>query len=145
MSEGKGRFVGPAGTCLLVVGLVLGGCGGGAEQARETSAPPPPAPVVEEAPAPPELEHVYYQVFWEQIHVLTVYRGGGRLRSEEPNHPDAVLGGSCSYMSAASHYFEHEPELAALIAQADDLDGFFALLAQDPAYEVREAYLEEGY
>ncbi len=120
-------------------------CGSSEPQVVDT---PPAAPV--EAPAevePPavEDEHTYYQVFWQEIHVLTIYRGRGSLRSEEAGHSSDVFSGSCSYMSAISHYFEHEAEVRQLIDQADSLEGFFAILDGDPDYDVREAELEGGY
>lgn len=126
---------------------VFAACGGG-----QPVPPPNPAPVVipepEPAPALPEapaIEYVYYQVFWQDIHVLTVYRGGGALRSEESNNPDDQFSGPCDYMTAISHYFEHEAALQPLVDEADSLDAFFELLGQDSNYAIDEDYLEEGY
>jgi len=99
----------------------------------------------EPVPEPPTAEHIYYQVYWDDIHVLTIYRGSGVLRSEESNNPSDVFSGSCAYMTASSHYFEKERDLAALVAEADSLDAFFALLEREGDYLVEEAYLEEGY
>mgnify|MGYP005694676219 CR=1 FL=1 len=90
-------------------------------------------------------EHVYYQLFWLDIHVLTIYRGSGSLRSEDRNHPADVFSGDCSYMSAISHYFEHEATLRALIDRADSLENFFEVLETAGDYEVREEQLDAGY
>ena len=103
---------------------------------------PEPEPALPEAPA---IEHVFYQVFWLDIHVLTVYRGGGTLRSEDPSHPGDVFSGDCDYMTAISHYFEHEEALLPVIEQADSVEAFFELLLQDSDYAIDEDYLEEGY
>jgi hypothetical protein len=127
------------------------GCGGGGQSSRSSEPAPTPAPAqttAQPTPAPapaPEPQHTYYQLFWREIHIATIYIGPGPLRSEEPNNPAVVMGGHCAYMSVISHYFEHEAQLYQLIQQADSLDAFFALLAQDPNYRLEQAYLEEGY
>ena len=126
---------------------VFQACGG-----SQSTPPPDPVSVAIPEPEPepelpeaPPIEHVFYQVFWQDIHVLTVYRGGGTLRSEDSSHPADVFSGECAYMTAISHYFEHEAALRPFIDEADSVDGFFELLGQDSNYGIDEDYLEEGY
>ena len=114
-------------SAIVAVALVAG-CGG--SQSAQTDSTPPPAasettPVVTPEPAPPPaVEHVYYVVFWRGIHVLTIYQGEGSVRSEEPDNPSTVLPTRCEYMSAISHYYEHEADIAVLIERADNLEDF---------------------
>lgn len=129
--------------CFVVFCALLTACGGSAPVVEER----PTQPVVEPdpIPEPPAAEHIYYQVYWDDIHVLTIYRGSGVLRSEESNNPNDVFTGSCDYMTASSHYFEKERDLAALVSEADSIEVFFELLEREGNYLVEEGYLEEGY
>jgi hypothetical protein len=131
----------------LAAALASAACGGGQTPAAE---PSPGPPALEAEPAPPprparEQRHVYYQVFWREIHVLTVYAEPGPLRSADRRHPEGVLTGRSSYMSAASHWLEHEEAFVALIAQADSLEAFLDLLRANSDYRIQEQFLEEGY
>ena len=127
--------------------LILSACGG-AQPADEPVAPTEPAaeptPVEPPAPVVQAPEHVYYQVYWRDIHVLTIYRGAGTLRSEDPTDPVAAFEGRSDYMTAISHYVEREEELAEYAARATSLDEFLQIL-RDEGYEIVETYLEEGY
>ena len=134
-------------TTLLLASLTVQACGG-----SQPAPDPDPVSIVVPEPEPelelpeaPAIEHVFYQVFWQDIHVLTVYRGRGTLRSEDSSHPADVFSGDCDYMTAISHYFEHEQDLRPLVDEADSVEAFFELLGQDPNYGIDEDYLEEGY
>lgn len=129
-------------TLVVLFVSAMAACGG-------TQPPPPAQPVTTpppvEAPAAPEPEHVYYEVYWDDIHVLTVYRGAGVLRSEEPSNPGDRFSGMCGFMTASSHYFEKETEMRALVDAADNLEEFLQSLTPEDGYDVEEAWHEEGY
>lgn len=111
-------------------------------------APSEPGESVDERRAvgtdPASVQHVYYLVYWQDIHVLTAYRGRGSLRSEDPDDPASRLDGTCDYMSAVSHYIEQEVHLWPLIQQADDMDEFLQLLRQE-GYEIETERMSNGY
>lgn len=129
-----------------LVALTLSACGGAqpADLPAEPAAPPTPIAAPEPEPVVQEPEHVYYQAYWRDIHVLTIYRGAGTLRSEDPTDRVAAFDGRSDYMTAISHYVEREEELAEYAARATSLDEFLQIL-RDEGYEIVEDYLEEGY
>jgi hypothetical protein len=125
---------------IALVALFLIACGGAG-----TPATVPEAVVAVQAdpePEPPFEPLIYYQVFWDDIHVLTAYPGGGTLRSEEPGASQAALTGQCEYMSAISHYVEQEQVVMGLIQRATTLDEFLQIITDEPSFEYREEVLE---
>jgi hypothetical protein len=134
-------------TSVFLVLLVAAGaaaCGGSQEPAEARPEPTPATTQVEPTRPPPEAEHVYYQVFWRELHVMTIYATGGPLRSEEPENPDEVFSGRSPFMSVVSHYYEQEPVMRRLIDRAQSLEDFLSILAEED-YEIREEVFEDGY
>lgn len=113
------------GLMLVVVGW---GCGGGA-----APEPAPVAPVVgEEAPPPPPVRQVdtrMWHVFWEELHILTVYPEGGALRSRRPaDQATPPFGDRSPNFSVISLYSQTEERIAPLLRRAGNADELIELI-----------------
>lgn len=121
---------------MLVLGLVfVAGCGGA--QTVEQAAPPPPAPAPSVQPARVEVDARTWYVFWEGIHVMTVYANPGLIRSEEAGMSGPPWGERSAHFSILSHYVEQEDLFGPSIAQATSVDDLIARLATIPTVEIQ--------
>ncbi|TVQ95573.1 MAG: hypothetical protein EA398_17490 [Deltaproteobacteria bacterium] len=116
----------------LGAALAIGGlsaCGGGSPPPAEVA--PAPEPVRQTPPpsAPAEVDTRMWHVFWDGIHIATVYPEGGQLRSRRPAEQARPPWGERSpAFSVISLYSQTEDRLAALIRQAADADELVGLI-----------------
>lgn len=108
----------------VAVGLVLAlpGCGGATVAAPEVPAAAP-APVVERDPPRRAVDDRMWHVFWDGLHVLTVYPEGGMLRSRQPaERVSAPWGERSPRFSVISLYSQTEARFTPLLEAAADVD-----------------------
>lgn len=132
---------------ILIFSLFLIHCGG--SQPDVETQPVVVEPVVEVEPpsleTPEEdIDTVYYVVYWNGLHVLSIYQGGGPIRSEYPDDPSCGFGGRSEFMSILSHYCEHEADVLPFLDEAETLEDFLRLLEENE-HEIIEYEFEEGY
>ncbi|MCA9562285.1 MAG: hypothetical protein KC561_02290 [Myxococcales bacterium] len=124
---------------LAFCSLTAAACGG-----TQPTPTPTPGDSQSEAPIQREMAPVLqYEVYWDDIHVLTLYGTAGPLRSEESGHPDDVFSGRSSYVTASSHYFEREPQMIRIIEAASSMDELLVSLA-NAGYECELSEPHEG-
>ncbi|MFT4705750.1 MAG: hypothetical protein ACI81R_003462 [Bradymonadia bacterium] len=123
------RLTAPLLTAIL--GLSLSACGG-----SQTPIDPPPTPVVTEqpparvapvVPAGPTLNH---HVYWDGIHVMTVYEVPGIVRSEVRGDATPPYGERNAHFSLISHYFESEGRWSMAIENATSVDDLLVRLGR---------------
>lgn len=137
MMTPRGRSV------VFALSAFLLACGG----AQDAAPAPEPAPVAVEAPAPePEPERaalaeadasVLYHVFWDGIHVMTVYPYAGLLRSEESSSA-APYNERNPHFSVMSHYYEREGMWVPAMNGATSLEDFLDRLRAVELVEIVE-------
>ncbi len=125
-----GMFVG-----IMAAAVAFGACGGGqtVEPAPAVVAPAPPPPPPQE-----EIDVRVWFVFWDGIHVFTVYPRGGLIRSEEPGNSVPPFGEQSPHFSIISHYWEKESDFARVISEADSVERLLELLVREPLVEIVE-------
>lgn len=117
--------------------VVLSACGG-TQSASEEPAPVSTPPVVERPAEREQVDTRLWYVFWDGIHVLTVYPRPGLVRSEEPQSSFPPFGGQSPYFSVISHYFEQEDLFGPVIAEATSLEDLLARLAGVALVEIEQ-------
>lgn len=127
------------------VAALLLACGGGSsapDEAPAEVAPPQASVVVEEAPERPEMPEYIYHVYWDGIHVMTVYPVAGVIRSEERDNNVPPYGDRNDAFSLISHYYERESMWAPIIQSATDADDLLRRLSDVDLVEIDEVLNE---
>ena len=130
----------------LVAVAMLCACGGSQDtestEANEAATTAPeettPEPVAEQEPEEDPRQDLLWYVFWDGIHVMTVYPMPGPIRSEEPENANAVFSSDNDNFSLISHYYEQEDFFADTIAAATSLDDLLERLAAIELVEIQE-------
>ncbi len=131
---------------MVVAALLLVACGGASSAPDEPVAAPPVVeqPVVEAPAAPtrPEMPEYMFHVYWDGIHVLTVYPVAGVIRSEERGNNVPPYGEHHEEFSLISHYYERENMWAPMIEAASDVDDLLRRLGDVDLVEIDEVLNE---
>lgn len=116
------------GWCVMALGGLLAACGG----AQEAPMPEPEPVAAPTAPPAAEPERaalanvdtsLIYHVFWDGIHVMTVYPYAGLIRSEEASSAPPYNERN-PHFSVMSHYYEREDMWVAAIDGATGVEDF---------------------
>lgn len=122
-------------TLLTTTLATVSACGG----SQVVDEAPAAAPVVERAPQPVEqVDARLWYVYWDGIHVLTVYPRAGVVRSEEPQNQFPPFGGSNAHFSIISHYYEQEDLFGPVISEATSLDDLLRRLVEVELVEIEQ-------
>jgi hypothetical protein len=136
------RTVGLVSAVVLV--SVAAGCGGSQSPASTPEPARAVAPVVEPvvaAPsraATPEAPEYVFHIYWDGIHVLTVYPVPGLVRSEERSGQSPPYGEYNEYFSIISHYYEREDLWVEPIEAATSVENLLDRLRAIELVEVDE-------